>query len=211
MRSCKKLFSARRVVAFTLIEILVTVTIIVLLSTILLAVGSSVHKNSQISATRAELKALEGLAEQFQREMNQPLPPTMYDTNGMGAVSPNAGSPPNLASPAPQWTFADILYRYPPVKEQLIKMAGNKLKADANGHWAVLDYFGNPISFLPQNCSSTNVPISFPYSVPAVNNWNPITKDYFRSSGSDGVTVWGNGNENDLHNNDDIFSYEAAR
>ncbi len=206
MPNLKTTIIARR--AFTLIEILVTIGIILILATLLLAVGSSVHKNSQISATRTELKALEGLADQFERETNQALPPTMYQYVA-GTIKTDPGSPPNQPLPSPQFTFVDILYRYPTIKEQLIKMAGDKLKQDPTGHWAILDYFGNPISYLPQNCSSAN----FPYPVPAVNGWSAITKSYFRSSGPDGQTKWGPGavNETDAHNNDDILSYEAPR
>jgi len=197
VRGRRYLNSSQRA-GFTLIEILVTIGIIVLLATVLLAVGSGVRKKSQVTATRTELKALEGIVAQFEQDNPSTfLPTTLYANNGQGAVTPY---PAGTAIPAVN--FVDILYRYPTTQTQLVNLVGSKLRlAPGTGRAstsAILDYFGNPINFIPQGTQPGGWPAS-----------SVVPRDYLLSSGPDGRTDWGI--QTDAVNSDDIISYEAAR
>jgi prepilin-type N-terminal cleavage/methylation domain-containing protein len=179
---------------FTLIEMMVTVGIILVLATLLLTVGSSVRRNSQITTTRAELKALEGIAEQFERETSQPLGVvagvtkcTFYDNAGQGPGAKDT----NSAAP----NFVEILYRYPATKDQLVNLVGDKLHIDPTlGKSYILDGFGYPIHFVPVGGN--------PFS-----SGTAATAEYFRSSGPDGTTDWTNAAA--VQNADDILSTDA--
>lgn len=174
---------------FTLIEIMVTIGIILVLATILLSVGSSVRKNSQITTTRAQLKALEGICEQFERENSSALPLTYYDNTGQGSkqISKDAGSS------APN--FVEILYRYPGTKDQLVNLVGDKLILNpaGNGTSAILDGFGYPIAFIPANTAAGSITAK--------------TTEILRSSGPNGYTDWTS--ESSPYNADDILSTDA--
>jgi prepilin-type N-terminal cleavage/methylation domain-containing protein len=180
---------------FTLIEIMVTVGIILVLATLLLTVGSSVRRNSQITTTRAQLKALEGIAEQFERESNQSLgglgaapKSTFYDNVGQGP----GGADSNSAIP----NFVEILYRYPATKDQLVNLVGDKLHITTTpGTSYILDGFGYPIHFVPVGGN--------PYS----SGGTAATAEYFRSSGPDGSSDWTNPSA--VQNADDILSTDA--
>jgi prepilin-type N-terminal cleavage/methylation domain-containing protein len=190
MTRTSKNFSTASPRGFTLIEIMVTVGIILILATILLAVGTNVRRKAEESNTRAEVKALEGIVEQFQRETNTTLPVTLYDTDGHGAIVPHTGSP--------AVNYIDLLFRYPATKDQLANLAGEKLKIAPGtpSKSAILDSFGNPISFIPQGVTP--------------GSWtNASTQTYLRSSGADGITDWTT--QSNAQNSDDILSYEAAR
>ena len=56
---------------------MVTVAIILILATILLAVGTNVRKTSEIPSTATELNTLQGIIEQFERETHTTLPPDL--------------------------------------------------------------------------------------------------------------------------------------
>ena len=187
---------------FTLIEIMVTVAIILILATILLAVGTNVRKTSEIRSTHTELNTLQGIIEQFERETHTTLPLTTYDPDagGHGNISPSKGwvAGTNAGTGTQTVNYIDLLYRYPATRDQLINLFGNKLKISnaATTNSAGLDYFGNPISYIPQG--------ALPFGGTAA-----ATQSYLRSPGPDGVTDWTN--QSAVQNNDDILSTEAAR
>jgi prepilin-type N-terminal cleavage/methylation domain-containing protein len=184
--------------AFTLIEILVTVAIILILIAILVAVGSNVRRTAQISATRAELQGLAGLIEQFEKDNHQTPPTTIYlntDANtGINQKGPTVGTQPN---------FVDVLFLYPGTKNALVQLAGDKLKqipGSTPPSYYIADSFGKPISFIHQGDTIST------YVSPS--DWPAADRDLLRSSGPDQTTDWTTSNSKS--NLDDVLSNEAA-
>ena len=184
-----------RPTGFTLIEVMVTIGIIVVLAAVLLAVGSSVRTKSQISQTYTQLKALEGLVQQFEKDNQQFLPLTTYDLA--------AGS--QLAPPAAQMNYIDALYAYPATKDQLVHTFGDKIQGTSPG-MKVLDSFGQPISFIPQGIPNGTIIIPVP-SGSLASNWTATAREYLRSGGPDKMIDWSR--EASTSNADDILSIEA--
>ena len=67
--------------AFTLIELLTVITVIVILSSILIPVTGSVIRQSRVAASKAQLWQYITAIEQFKAEYN--YYPTVYDNNGL--------------------------------------------------------------------------------------------------------------------------------
>lgn len=174
---------------FTLLEIMITIGIIVILAVVLLAVGSNVKSKSQISATKTQLKSLEGIIEQFEKDNSAKLPTTTYDSNGSQLVPTVSATSPN---------FIEALYRYPATKDQLVNLFGDKLKINPAGGSAVLDSFGNPINFIQEGEKPTNT-----------STFALAPREYLRTAGPD--KTWNPTTENSSVNLDDILSTEATR
>ncbi|HUO06993.1 MAG TPA: prepilin-type N-terminal cleavage/methylation domain-containing protein [Phycisphaerae bacterium] len=197
MRQKSNSFAPKPTRAFTLIEIMVTIAIILILAVILLAVGGNVRRNAQISATRTELQGLAGLVERFQQDNPaSPIQTTLYnnDASSYSQAYPKAPATTN---------YVDALYADPNTRDPLMRICGDnlKLRGSPSQTSMILDHFGRPISFIRQNeVISADV---------GSGSWStPADRDYLRSSGPDQTTDWTN--PTSAQNSDDVLSYEAA-
>jgi type II secretory pathway pseudopilin PulG len=183
-----------RLAAFTLIEVMVTIGIIVVLAAVLLAVGMNVKTKSQISQTYAQLKTLEGLIDQFEKDNQQSLLPMMTTYNLSTPDSPPNHDQLNPTSSAPN--IIDALYAYPATRDPLVHAFGDKLQIGAPGGSRVLDSWGRPICFIPLGGV-------------AFSGGTAASRQYVRSAGPNKIIDWSS--ELATSNADDILSSEASR
>ncbi len=142
---------------FTLIEILVAVSIIIILAGITVAVGNGAIKNAKIKKTLALLKTVESIVEKYETDTG-----TKLVTNSTGVVGTTFPS----STAEPTDNYAAILNRYPATKEMMAKL-GSSVSVSSTGYVTIRDAWGNPINFFP-------------------SGWGGATRMYLRSSGPDG-------------------------
>jgi type II secretory pathway pseudopilin PulG len=143
-------FRIRRASAFTIIEILVVVGIIVILAAITVSVGSSVKTNAAIRSTHVTLKTLEGVMKDYLAAGNpEPTPPATwpYPTT----TPPGSYAPTTPASDPINWVIA--LRANPEYSKKLDALPhGQDIAATPNV--VILDAFGTPIRYVPYNSTT---------------------------------------------------------
>lgn len=175
--------------AFTLIEIMVVVAIIVILAGMGVAVGVAVKRSSADRATKTTLKALDSVMSLYLKDNPEPSA-----ANWLAALNANPATAKMLNS-LPRGT--------PP--------GGS---ATPTGPAPVLDGYGNPIRFLPSNsvfnqanASWTAGPIPAPQG--AMPRFQSLGPDGF--IGADGITeIEKVGATTIDHSKDDVYSDGAA-
>lgn len=204
---------------FTLVEILVSISIIIILAAMMIAVAGFVQKNARINETRTTLKAIEGIIEKYEADTNTKLVGTTGAPSVVGTTYTDDSVPATdkgkviLTSPAYgdiTYNYVDILSRHPATREMIAKL-GNKVKTSTNASGTItyiVDSWGTPIHFIPQGWVPGNLPASSKpiFAQSATNPYTPASRTYLRSSGPDRSSDFTDTSKST--NNDDIYSYE---
>ena len=147
---------------FTLIEILVVVAIILIVASIVMAVGVSSKNNAHLRNTKTALKTLDGLMKEYLAAGNPEPQPATTPPTWVQANSGFAWTKP--ASDAVNWVKA---FRASP--QIAAKLSNLTTGTTSNGDIVILDSFGIGLRYVP---SQTNSGI--------------VTQDgYFMSAGAD--------------------------
>src|SRR4051812_36081580 len=144
--------------AFTIVELLVVIFIIALLTVLILGAVHYAQRSSRISKTKADLAAISTAIEQYYSDfkmypgMSDPNPTMRHTILAQALIGPGP-APEDGADGAGFRVVIDMTSGSADMNakkwDPYLSPEHFKVQKFANG-WAILDYFGNPIRYLPK-------------------------------------------------------------
>jgi prepilin-type N-terminal cleavage/methylation domain-containing protein len=216
--------------AFTLVELLVVIFIIALLALLILGAVHYAQRSSRISKTKADLAAISTAIEQYYSDFK--IYPGMSDPNPAPGMMRHTILAQALMGPGPATedgengpgfrvvtnvntgTFDPNAKKWDPY----LAPEHFKVQKFTNG-WAILDYFGNPIRYLPKrrtlNVKSPNSLVDSPTGVaPSVCIFDARDGEHPQTGTIDLTldtlqVIMGDSNNDNLIDGDENFAVES--